>query len=40
MTNKVIIALNEFCKKGNPPSGEVAEKHGITKTELMAKAPR
>jgi hypothetical protein len=36
MSNKLALALIEFCKKDNPPSGELAKKYGISKAELWA----
>jgi len=47
MSNKLALALIEFCKKDNPSSEEIIKKYGLTKKELwsgfaqiMAKAPR
>lgn len=47
MLNVLALALNEFCKKDNPPSEELAKKYGLTKrdiwtgyAQIVAKAPR
>jgi len=36
MTNKLALALIEFCKKDNPPSGELAKKYCISKADIWA----